>query len=611
MTPSLDKHRSLLSLRGVALMLLTAMSCFYLLEGFSQKPWTVPFGMQLFNAAFFLVYFTFWLGVSGRSGTAVLISCLTALMVGYANHAVIVLRGNPILPWDLLSLKTGLSVSGQYQLPWSSRNWLLLAAATLLCCLAFMARLRLRGRRTRLLVSLVCLIFLFSGGAVLQNERFTQRFHFNETLFTPGYMYQQNGFIPSFLMNLRYLQVSEPEQYSQNQLATLAHEIDALMEDNSSEAPSALIEKPNILAIMNETFSDPAVLSELVTNEDYMPFFRSLTENTVRGDLYVSVIGGNTATTEFEFLTGDSMAFLPPGSVAYQQFIHDKQPSLPMMLKELGYKTTAMHPYAPGGWDRDEVYDFFDFDEALFIKDFTHKKYIRKYISDQSVYREIIGAYEKKEAGQPLFVFAVTMQNHGGYGGTFSNFKPEIKVEQSLANATYLEHYLSLIQESDRALEELIDYFKAAAEPTVILFFGDHQPHDPVVAGLIAENSYGLDDQTLQQRRYQVPYLIWANYAIKTIADHTTSTNFLAALLMQQTGLDLSPYHYFLADLANEIPVMTASFFMDKAGNRLSYDAADETQSALLKDYESLQFNHLFDPANRLNALFEPMHIAH
>ena len=116
---------------------------------------------------------------------------------------------------------------------------------------------------------------------------------------------------------------------------------------------------PNIIVIMDEAFSDLSVLGDLETNKDYMPFVHSLqngADNTITGYLNVSVCGGNTADTEFEFLTGNTMAFLPAGSIPYQQYIKDTTPSLASYLKGLGYETYAQHPYNASGWNRETVY---------------------------------------------------------------------------------------------------------------------------------------------------------------------------------------------------------------------------------------------------------------
>ena len=90
------------------------------------------------------------------------------------------------------------------------------------------------------------------------------------------------------------------------------------------------------------------------------------------GKLYVSVKGGNTANTEFEFLTGNSMGFLPAGSVPYQQYIKQEQPSLASHLGALGYVTSALHPYRAKRAGRDKVYPLLGFDNTYFQNDFEN-----------------------------------------------------------------------------------------------------------------------------------------------------------------------------------------------------------------------------------------------
>ena len=65
------------------------------------------------------------------------------------------------------------------------------------------------------------------------------------------------------------------------------------------------------------------------------------------------------------------------------------------------------------------------------------------------------------------------MQNHGGYNDNYDDFKEDI-----ILNGRYplTQRYLNLIHESDTAFKELTEYFEKVDEPTIILFFGDHQP---------------------------------------------------------------------------------------------------------------------------------------
>ena len=84
---------------------------------------------------------------------------------------------------------------------------------------------------------------------------------------------------------------------------------------------------------MNEALADFSSISDIETNEDYMPFIHGLTENTVKGDLFVSIFGGGTSKTEYEALTSNSMAFMPKGSTPYVTYINRKTSSLATTLR--------------------------------------------------------------------------------------------------------------------------------------------------------------------------------------------------------------------------------------------------------------------------------------
>ena len=94
---------------------------------------------------------------------------------------------------------------------------------------------------------------------------------------------------------------------------------------------------PNIIVVMDEAFQTCQCSAILIQIQTICRFVHSLekgNENTITGYLNTSVCGGNTADTEFEFLTGNTMAFLPVGSIPYQQYIKSTTPSLASYLKK-------------------------------------------------------------------------------------------------------------------------------------------------------------------------------------------------------------------------------------------------------------------------------------
>lgn len=366
---------------------------------------------------------------------------------------------------------------------------------------------------------------------------------------------------------------------------------------------------PNIIVIMDEAFADLSVLGDFSTNEDYMPFVRSLMEDYTSGRLMVSVKGGNTANTEYEFLSGDTMAFLPSGSVVYQQYIKGEVPTMVTNLKDMGYMTTGIHPYLGSGWDRDTVYPKLGFDKFLDIDDFEDPEYVRNYVSDVSAFDKIIEVFENKPEGESQFIFEVTMQNHSGYSKDYPGFSPTIKLTDFTSSSTSIqaaEKYLTLIQKSDAAFEQLIRYFEKVEEPTVILLFGDHQPSDYITNVISRVTGYNVEGSLEEyQKSYEVPFVIWDNFGLaKDESMELTSVNYLGAYLLEHAGLPLTQYQEYLMDLREELPVICAGTYIDKDGNYYSYSEENTGFDEMLNDYNILQYNHLTDGKHRVESLF-------
>lgn len=449
------------------------------------------------------------------------------------------------------------------------------------------------AKRAALILLSMALIYGYTG--MVQSESFVRNFGLYDKLFTPTVMNKRDGNIVAFLMELEYMDVEKPSGYSPEETGSKYTQagqdsagLTAAVEDPES------VKRPNIIVIMDEAFSDLAVRGDFTTNEDYMPFIHRLqqgAENTRTGYLNVSVLGGNTANTEFEFLTGNTIGFLPQGSVAYQQYVQKETPSLASYLKELDYHTVAIHPYYASGWDRDRVYPLLGFDEFLSQDDFTNPKRIRNYISDESSFAKIIELYENKKEGEPLFVFNVTMQNHSGYEEEFHNFTPDITVDGIDSKA--LSMYLSLVKQTDSALQGLIDYFSQADEDTMIVFFGDHQPTTYVSNPILRNNKVNPETLTDEENllKYKVPYVIWSNFDIEEQTDGETSANYLAMDVLENCDLPLPALQNSLTGLRKEYPVISAAGVREADGTLTTVKQCGEA----LNDYRSLEYYLLFD----------------
>ena len=349
---------------------------------------------------------------------------------------------------------------------------------------------------------------------------------------------------------------------------------------------------------MNESFTDMAATSDgnITLSQDNLPFLHSLQESgeVVWGTAYSSVYGGNTCNSEYEFLTGNTTAFLPSGSKPYQQYVDHEQTSLVSLLKDTyDYECIAIHPGQASAWERDDAYQYLGFDEFIDVSKFdVHRKLEHGLTSDISSYDQVIYEYEHRDKDKPLFLFNVTIQNHGGYED--EDYEISVQVNEAPGEYPQAEQYLSLTKKSDEALEYLIDYFSQQEEPVVILFFGDHWPNleEGFLSLLLGEDSNALSFENVM-REYEVPFLIWANYDLEGEEIEAVSLNYLSGLLLRAAGLEGTDYTTFLENLRQTLPVITAMGVLDCDGNW--YKNGDETPyDELLNEYNILEYNNAF-----------------
>ena len=583
---------------SLIMLFIAPAATFYLLEWYTHNPFeTMKTTPQVLNLIMFELLALLLFSVFGKLHVALMAETLFFAIYGVANYFVLNFRSVPIQPWDLLSIGTAASVAGNYDYTLDRQALLVVLGFLFLLILEFFCRFTLKKGtwKLRLPMAATLVVMLGAFGLMFHSDEIVeQKLRLYNKLFTPTTISYKNGTALAFVMELRYLSVDKPAGYNAD---TAAQELAALEEESMSEpamagAGSDEGEFPNIIVIMDEAFSDPAILGDFTVNQDYMPFVHSLldgAENTVSGWLNVSVLGGNTANTEFEYLTGNTMAFLPQGSIPYQQYIKGETPSLASHLAGLGYQTVAMHPYNASGWDRDTVYPAMGFSEMYFLPDFDNAAKVRNYVSDQSDFEKIVEIYENK-GDNPLFLFNVTMQNHSSYTESFDNFDPQIEVE---GGSQTLNNYLSLLSLSDAALGELISYFEEQEEDTIIVFFGDHQTTNSVIEPILKQNGKSSSTLTEEEQadRYKVPFFIWANFDIEEETGVETSVNYLGAKTLLAAGVPMDGYFTYLSVFSETVPVISANHVTLADG---TFTNADD-QSELLSDYKGYQYYRLFD----------------
>lgn len=488
-------------------------------------------------------------------------------------------RGSEFEFTDLPNVKTALSVVAEYHIV-INKKWIL---AVVICMMIgiFARKIEIippKSKKKFWLQKGVCTVMMICFMSLIQTSISSWKVNHWAKSGTIN-----NGFLCNMLLRIEKLKIEVPEGYSKE----TAEQILAEYEKTSKACTEGEVKEPTIIVIMNEAFADLSVLGEFETSQEVMPFFNGMRENVVKGYALSSVFGGSTANSEWEYLTGNSVGFLPDGAIAYTQYVNEESKSLVSRLKDLGYTCVGMHPYHASGWRRSTVYPALGFDEVHFLEDFDQSHCIRNYVSDETFYSRIISRYEEKAKDEKLFLFGVTMQNHGGYSRKYSNFTGEVAIE-GLQNFT-VDQYLSLIHESDRALEKLITYFKQEDEPVEIVYFGDHQPSLPRAFYQYARGN----EEAAYYNRYEIPFFIWTNYSTETDYMPLTSINNLSTITLERANITLNGYEQFHAKMMEKIPALHAQGYYSLEGGYKRIDEAEGEEAALIHQYHMLQYYHM------------------
>jgi len=597
----LRKVRGSVCFQAVFFVLFSLLE-FIALELFFKVPvWDFSLEIILKNVLIIAFFNLFLMGLFHAIRLPLMISAALFTLLGIANYFVISFRGYGIVFLDLYAVSTAAGVAGgyHYQVEQYFIGALSLNAFLFGMCFLLPKRRHAYRHPKYMLVSLlgmaasVFFFFWIDSDTVFFKD--VSHLTWDHNIGMKNY-----GYVLYFCSNGGMATVEKPQGYSVEKVDRILSRYE--QKDNTAKHTKS----PNLIMVMNESFADLSVLGRVSTNREVLSFYNSLTENTIKGYAESSVYGGYTANSEFEFLTGCTKAFLPGNP--YLQYLDDYVPSLVTNLKKQGgYKeAVAVHPYYPSGYNRNRVYPLLGFDRFLSLEDFENNKPVRKFVGDLENYQKIEELYEQKEQGSSLCVFNVTMQNHNPYDDVAYKFENPVSVTNFSTTAS-VNQYLSLLKMSDDALRQLITYFQDVEEPTIIVFFGDHQPHLP--DGFYKEVMGAVPDlftreQTMQ--KYLVPFLIWANYDIQEQDVGKVSLNYLSSLMLQAAGLQMSNYNRYLLDLHDKLPSVSANGFYDTEGELHDYGEEDGNTEykRLLEEYEMVQYHYLFDGKNRLEKHF-------
>ncbi len=398
--------------------------------------------------------------------------------------------------------------------------------------------------------------------------------------------YRHNGFLMAFAFNIPMAKVTAPYGYGEATIADIASDSSAFAVNHSK--------RPDVIMIMSESLWDPTRLDNVTLSKDPMPRIRAMQS----GHVFSPEFGGMTANVEFEALTGFSNAFLPYGSIPYQQYVRRPVPSLATFFRSEGYSAIAVHPFQEWFWNRREVYKHFGFEEFRSEETLPPMEKRGAFASDAALTNEIIQTVDAAE--KPQFLFAVTLQGHGPYEAN-RYVEKAVSVSGDLSDNARdaLATYAQGVSEADDSFARLIAWAKGRERETVIVLFGDHLPplgqafvESGYMPGMVATRRAPL---ATMKTEHETPLVVWSSKAGLQNRIGTISPSLLPYHILKTAGFDDPFYTGVLGKVHASYSVIDRHMLMQRNGSGVpDWSIAPATLPSALSEYRQLQFDMLF-----------------
>jgi len=397
--------------------------------------------------------------------------------------------------------------------------------------------------------------------------------------------YRHNGFLLAFAFNLPMANVAAPAGYG---------------------GAAGGGDHPDVIVLMSESLWDPTRMTNVNFSADPMPVMR---ENA-SGNSFSPEFGGMTANVEFEALTGFSNAFLPYGSIPYQQYVRRPLPSLATFFRAEGYAARAIHPYQSWFWNRGEVYKAFGFEDFLSEENLPALDKRGFFASDDALFKEIMR--EADGMDRPFFFFSVTLQGHGPYEpNRYARNTIDVKGNLAEDERQTLATYAQGVKEADDSLRMLMDWAEKRERETIIVVFGDHLP--PLGKAYVSSGYMGAQVATrkapldVMKREHETPLMIWSSRSGKQDVG-TISPAFISRHVVSLAGFKHPYYTEFLGEVEKKYPVVDRYMLVSRDGEaKADWSMKGQTIDPLIRDYRYIQHDMMFGKEYSVDRMF-PSH---
>lgn len=439
--------------------------------------------------------------------------------LGIINGVLLSTRVTPFTGPDLHLITDAFEIADRYLSPFFFVIVVILfILAVLGLILLFFKGPKYQGKMSyKLNVPLVLAgVLAFAGTTKLALEKRVLSNYFGNIAFA----YEDYGYPYCLATTVFDTGIGMPRDYSKKTIENIIKSEESLSETDEK--------RPNILFLQLETFYDPTQVEFLEFSEDPIPNFRKMMDEYSSGYYKVPSVGAGTANTEFESITGMSMRYFGPGEYPYKGILKETTcESAPYVLKNLGYRTHAIHNNEANFYGRRKVFSNLGFDT------FTSEEYMAEqddttptdWMRDRNLIKYIMQALE--ETDDPDYIYTISVQGHGDYPEEPMIENPKIKVSGASSQAENYkwEYFANQMYEMDQFVKNLTDVLSEYEEDVVLVMYGDHLP------------TMGLKVTDVKNKYlFQTQYVIWDNMGLEE-KDKNLAAYQMAAEVMNQVGI--------------------------------------------------------------------------
>lgn len=463
------------------------------------------------------------------------------MILSLCNYFVSIFRGIPLAYSDIYCINDGLSLAKDFL----GQNKLIFIVIIVAMLLAFIVFLFMKDKRevritsyTNIIILLVLIGGTYSYYINLVNSKTLIYYSANMVK-----TYRYNGYVYSTLESgLRFIRF-KPDNYNQESIVAIRKEVDSKTQTNkeTAVASSKLTKisdnssnKPNILFVQLEGFMDPMSIDKVMYSKDPIPNFRKLQKNGISGKMKTPSIGGGTARTEFEVMTGLDLEFLTDGEVPHYTILgHETLNSVASTLKKQGYSTHAIHNNQGNFYNRNKAYSSLGYDTYTSVEYMDNVERTETNWAKDTVLTKYIKECLESSKERDL-VFTISVEGHSPYPTNSDIYNFPIKVVNSSlskSDQNQIYYYINKIHESDEFIGDVIDLVDSLDEDTIVVFYGDHTP----ALDLLNRDGGNVDRTT-------TPYAIYSNFDLNTdFKGGDISAYQMSTIMLSLAGVDLGP----------------------------------------------------------------------